>query len=281
MQEGMMEKRYVMSSGLSAIERISFCALCGILAICWLFAVVSGLFVSGSAASTYVWLAVYNSLTFLFLAIVRMVVARDMLKTVWDVSDTSVVRKSPSRIVSVDFDRITRFRYYHVPLLFSAGLIKHPRGTLVLSFYIDNLEGLITDVRNGLKRAQNTTAFSESNLDDFLDGARMSRLRYDRVMRFMPSLLSALLVSLCVSTVTSLFLWHLALAQAFVWTVFVLLIFLIALMGAEARLSFGAGRADSATDRHPREVQAYLGAGLMAFVMWLFCGIVLSTAFGR
>lgn len=277
----MMEKRYVVSAGLSAVERISFCALCGILAICWLFAVCSGLFVPGSAASTFVWLAAYNSLTFLFLAIVRLVVARDMLKTVWDVSDTSVARKSPSRIVSVDFDRITRFRYYHVPLFFSAGLIKHPHGTLVLSFYIENLDGLITDVRNGLKRAQNSTAFSESNLKDFLDVARMSRLRYNRVRRFMPSLISALLVSLCVSTVTSLFLWHFALAQAFVWAVFVLLIFLIALMGAEARLSFGAGRRDSAMDRHPREVQAYLGAGLIAFVTWLFCGIVLSTAFAR
>jgi hypothetical protein len=281
MQEGMMEKRYIVSAGLSAIERISFCALCGILAISWLFAVCSGLFVPGSAAFTYVWLALYNSLTFLFLAIVRLVVARDMLKTVWDVSDTSVVRKSPSRIMAVDFDRITRFRYYHVPFLFSAGLIKHPQGTLVLSFYIENLDSLITDVRSGLKRAQNTKAFSESNLENFLGVARMARIRYDRVKRFMPSLLSALLISLCISTVTSLFLWHFALAQAFVWTAFVLLIFLIALIGAEARLSFGAGRRDSALDRHPREVQAYLVAGLIAFVMWLFCGILLSTAFAR
>ncbi len=274
-----MEKRYIMFAGLSATERISLLGMCGILVICALCAIcAAGRGESPAAsASRYAVVAVYNSLTFLFLAIVRLVLARDMLKTIWDVSETSTVRKSPTRIVSVDFAGITRFRYFHVPLVFRAGVIKHRAGTLFLSFYIKDLAELIADVRNGMDRFKNTKGYDASNLEEYVRVARMSDVRNDRLKRFMPALSSTMTVALCVSIVTSLSLWYFSLAQAFVWAVFVLLVFLLGVLFAEALLIFGV-RGNTDADRNPREARAYLLAGMFAFVVCLCCGILLSTA---
>jgi hypothetical protein len=280
MQEGVMEKRYVVSAGLSAVERISVLAVCGLLVICWVCAFCSGFFGPTSVAAAYRWLAFYLSLTVLFLVIVRLILARDMLKTIWDVSETSIVRKSPTRIVSVDFNRFIRFRYCHVPLLFNAGLIRYRGGTLFLSFYIQGLAGLIADIRDGLSRSQNPGACDHTNLEEYTRAARTADLCNDRLKRFMPSLLSVMIVVLCVSIMTSLYLWHFPLMLAFMWAVVVLLLFLSSVVIAEALLSVNYRR-EAASKRHSHETQVYLLSGMFAFVVCLCCGILLSTAFAR
>jgi hypothetical protein len=273
-----MEKRYFVSGGLSGLEWTSFLAFFGLLIICWLCVFCSGFLDVGSAAADYRGLAFSSSLTVLFLVIVRLILARDMLKTIWDVSETSITRKSPSRIVSVDFDRIIRFRYCHVPLLFSVGAIRHEGGKLYLSFYIQDLAGLISDIRDGLKRSQNTNACDASNLDEYARAARTAGLRSDRLKRFTPSLLSALSVMLCVCIVTSLCLWHFPLALVFMWAVVVLLLFMSSIMIAEALLSANFRRAEIPEGRSC-EAQVYLLSGMFAFVLCLCCGILLSTVF--
>jgi hypothetical protein len=269
----MMEKRYVMDAVLSASERIAALGLCGILVICWLCAVFSGV-------SHYVWLAVYNSLIFLFLAIVRLVIARDLLRTVWDVNDATVSRKSPTRIVSMEYSRIVRFRYIYVPLLFNAGMIKHESGPLFLSFYIKDLASLIADVRDGLIRSGNPDACDASNLERYVRAARMSELRNDRLRRFMTPLFSSMIIALFTSVTTSYFLWSFNIAQTFVWSVFMLLIFMLFVTGAEVLL-FSLVRGKKTVQRYPRETEIYVFAGIICFSVCLWCGIWLRTALGQ
>ena len=269
----MMEKRYVMDAVLSASERIALLGLCGILVICWLCAICSG-------DSHYIWLAVYNSLIFLFLAIVRLVLARDILRTMWDISETAVVRKSPTRIVSMEYGRIVRFRYIHIPLLFNGGMIKHESGTLFLSFYIKDLASLIADVRDGLIRSGKADACDASNLEGYVRAARMSELRNDRLRRFMMPLFSSMIIALCLSVTASFSLWFFNIAQTFVWSVFVLLIFMLAVTGAEVLLFFLV-RGKKAVQRHPREREVYFLAGIIGFSACLWCGIWLRAAIGQ
>ena len=274
----MMDKRYGMSAGPSGLERISLLAVCGLLVICWLCAFCSGFYGPTPVAAEYRWLAFFISLTALFLVIVRLILARDMLKTVWDVSETSIIKMSPSRIISVDFGRITSFRFCHIPMLFSAGLIRHPGGTLLLSFYIKDLAGFIADVREKLELFQNTGACDTSNLEEYARIARKADLSNDRFKRFMPTLFSALIVALCVSILTSLYLWHFPLMLAFIWAIVVLLLFLSSVVIAELLLSV-CHRKEAAPERQSYDVQVYLLAGMFAFVVCLCLGILLSTAF--
>jgi hypothetical protein len=275
MQEDVMDRRYGMSAGLSALERISLLALSGLLVICWLCTFCCGFFAPGPEAANFRWLALYMSLTCLFLAIVRLVFAREMLKTEWSVSDTAITRKSPTSIVTVGFSRITGFRFRHVPLLFSVGWIRHEDGILFLTFHMQDLAGFIASVRMGLDRLSNTGVYDASNLDDYAHAAQAVGLRRDRLRRYSRTLFSALFVAECVCVATSRYLWHFPVALSFMWSVVALFLFMMAVVSAEALLSF-------CVREKPRgEALAYFISGLLAFVVYLCCGILLSSAFAR
>jgi hypothetical protein len=276
MQENVMEKRYGMSAGLSALERISLLAFCGLLVICWLCTLFAGNHAPRTVFAGFLWLSLYVTLTFLFLMIVRLIIARDMIRTEWVVTDTSIVRKSPARIVTVGFHRIIRFRFLHVPMLLSVGSIRHEAGAMFISFYMDNLAGFIADVRAGIDQSASPSVYDASNLEEYSRVARYMELRNDRLKRYMPSLLSSLVLSLCVSFVTALYLWHFPLVLTFLWTMIVLCLFLSAVLIAEAAL-FVAARGASHPKSPACEVQVYLLAGIFSFVICLCCGILLTT----
>jgi hypothetical protein len=276
MQEDVMDKRYGMSAGLSALERISLLAFCGFLVICWLCTLYAGHYAPRTVFAGFIWVSLYVSLTFLFLMIVRLIIARDMIRTEWVVTDTSIIRKSPARIVTVDFCRLVRFRFLHVPMLLSVGSIRHEAGTMFISFYMENLPGFIADVRAGIDQSASPSVYDASNLEEYSRIARYAELRNGRLKRYMPSLLSSLILSLSVSIVTALYLWHFPLVLTFLWTVIVLCLFLSAVLIAEAVL-FVASRGTALPKSPACEFQVYLLAGIFSFVICLCCGILLTT----
>jgi hypothetical protein len=271
MQENLMEKRHGMSNDLSAAERTVLLAMSGLLAICWLCAFCSGLAGSGTEAANFRLLALYVSLTCLILAIVRLVFAREMMKTEWRVSDTSITRISPTRIITVDFSRIIRFRFRHVPLLFSAGWIRHDNGIVFLSFHVRDLAGFITSVRMGIDRSSNPGVYDAPNLDRYVHAAQVIGLRDDRLKRYSLPLFSALILAECVCIATSRYLWHFPLALTFMWSVVALCFFMMTVLSAETLLSFRF------REKHPDEALAYFVSGLLMFVIYLCCGILLAS----
>lgn len=269
----MMEKRHGMSIGMSAVERTVLLAMSGLLFICWLCAFCCGLFAPGSEAANFRWLAMYVSLTCLFLAIVRLVLAREMMKTEWCVSDTSITRTSPTSRITIDFSRIIRFRFCHVPLLFSVGWIRHEDGILFLSFHVRDLAGFIASVRTGIDRSPNAGVYDAGNLDRYVHAARVLGRRNERLRRYSRTLFSALILAECICIATSRYLWHFPLALSFMWSVAALSFFMMAVLSAETLLSLGT------RERRHDEALAYFISGLLAFVLYLCSGILLSSAF--
>lgn len=267
-----------MSAGFSAFERIALLALAGLIAVCWMCAFFARVSFADPDTAEYLWLAIFCSLTVLFVAIVRLLVARDMLRTYWDISDTMVEKKTPTRIVSVEFGRIRRFRFNRVPGLFGFGTITHQGGTLFLSFFIQNLHGLIKDIRDGVDRSGQSGAYQASNLDEFDRKVRKVEARNDRLKRFMPALFFAMMMILVVAVVTSLFLWHFPVLLTFLWALVVLIFFLSSVLGAEVALALW--RVRPAGQPGPfREAEIYLLAGIAGLVLCLCCGILLTSAF--
>jgi hypothetical protein len=279
MQEDVMPKRYAMSAGLSALERIALLACFGLLVICWLCAACSGISFADRETPEYVWLAVFCSLTVLFLTIVRLLVARDLLRTYWDISGETVGKKSPARIVSVEFTRIVRLKFYHVWGLFAFGMIVHQGGRLILSFFIRDLAELLEDLRRGIDRAGRPGVYDAANLDGYARTIKAAEGRDRRLERFMPVLIRTMVTVLCVTILTAIYLWHFPVLLGFLWGVIVLVFFLCSVMIAEAVLALCQGRADDRKGLSP-DAAVYMVTGMLALVTCLSCGILLTAALG-
>jgi len=266
-------RRYAVSPALSAPELLAGLAGAGLCLICWLGVFCAAMTEPSSLVKQYAEIAVFVSVTVLFLGIVRLIFARDMLRTVVDISDTAIQKSGAARIVRVEFSRVTTFAYRHAPGLFGFGVIAYPHGSIMLSFFIRDLPKLIADVRAGIDRCGGGAAYEPSNIDRFSRAAFLAEGRNERLRRFFPNLFSVLVMVLIVAMVTAIFLWHFPVVLAVLWAAVVLVLYLLSITVAEVVLSAqGPGR-------HPDETCTYFATGLVACVACLCLGILLSTAF--
>jgi hypothetical protein len=138
---------------------------------------------------------------------------------------------------------------------------------------------LICSLEEKITRA-GTTALSEDNLAAFKRAALASEAANARLGRIMPYCLGMTMLLSTVSTVTALFLWRLSFFPAFAWSLFGLFLFLGGIVAAETVIAFGNrgevrpafSQANAAGD-----ADVYVLVGIIAFVAYLSCGILLKT----
>jgi hypothetical protein len=274
-----MEETFATSTELTGVERLLLFLMLGLFLTC-LFCAAAGL----NAASVRVF-ASYSRLTLdvfltaLFLGLVRLTLTKEMRDTVYVVSGDSFTKRSPYRIVSVAYGEITGFRFVRVPLLLKYGVISYPGGSLTISLRTRDLYGLICALQEKIAPAR-AAAFREDNLVAFKRAALAAEAANTRLGRLMPYGMGMTILLSTVNPITALFLWGLPFFPSFAWSLFGLFLFLAGIIAAETLIAFGNRRA-ARTDEPPgtaaNEADAYLLSGIIAFVVYLSCGILLKT----
>jgi hypothetical protein len=276
-----MEETFTTSTELSAHERLLLFLLVGLFLACC-FCAAAGF----SAAATrvfvsYTRLALDVFLTGLFLGLIRLTLTKEMRDTIYVVSEDSFTKRSPYRIVSVAYGQITGFRFAGVPFLLRYGVVRYPGGSITISLRTKNLLGLISALQEKIIRAQ-TPAFREDNLVAFKRAALATEGANNRLGRFMPYCMGVTMLLATVNTITALFLWRLSFFPAFAWSLFGLFLFLAGIIAAETVIAFGnkpAARPALPPRTASGDADAYLLVGIIVFVIYLSCGILLKTVF--
>ena len=220
-------------------------------------------------------------LTALFLGLVRLTLTKEMRDTVYIISGDSFTKRSPYRIVSVAYRQITLFRFVRVPFLLKYGVIRYPGGSLTISLRTRDLYGLICALQEKIAPAS-AAAFQEDNLIAFKRAALATEAANARLGRLMPYGVGMTILLSTVNPVIALFLWELPFFPSFAWSLFGLFLFLAGIIAAETVLAFGNRQADRTVlppGTASNEADAYLLSGIIAFVVYLSCGIFLKTAF--
>jgi hypothetical protein len=277
-----MEERFGTSAGLSGGECLFIVGFTGAIVSCGLCAAASITHGTGAEFSSYVRLTAYLGLTLLVWALLRVTLTKEMSETQFVVSEETVVKIRPQRIVTVPLDQVERLRYVRLPLVSSFGLLKSGEGVVRISLRTENLAGLIGALTTGLAARGRASVFSEKEMDDFLLAANRAEESNARMRRILPYLLGIALLVCTVGTMTAIFLWWFPLFLSLLWSVFGLLLFINALRFAERQLAPEQGRLGNArvmSEDSARDARAYFLAGTIVFVVYLVCGIALRSAF--
>ncbi|HUI93259.1 MAG TPA: hypothetical protein VLX68_13515 [Chitinivibrionales bacterium] len=271
-----MEETYTTSTELAGFERLALFLLLGLFLTC-LFCAAAG--VSAASVrmfSSYARLTIDVFLTGLFLGLVRLTLTREMRDTVYIVSDDRLTKRSPFRIVSVAYGQIAEFRYVQVPLLLRYGIIRYPGGRLIISLRARNCYGLICALREKIARTGGAV-FQENNIAAFKAAARSNESANERLARLMPYGVGITLLLGVADPVIALFLWGLPFFPSFAWSVFSQFLFIAGIAVAETILASVSRRTAAAGPRPAGEADIYLMAGIVAFVLYLSCGILLKA----
>jgi hypothetical protein len=274
-----MEETFTTSTEMTGPERLLVLLLLGLFLACCFCAAAGFNAAAARVFASYARLALDVFLTGLFFGLLRLTLTKEMRNTVYVVSEDSFAKRSPYRIVSVAWGQITGFRFAGMPFLLRYGIIRYPGGSVTISLRTKNLFALICSLEEKITRA-GTTALSEDNLTAFKRAALASEAANARLGRIMPYCLGMTMLLSTVSTVTALFLWRLSFFPAFAWSLFGLFLFLGGIVAAETVIAFGNrgevrpafSQANAAGD-----ADVYVLVGIIAFVAYLSCGILLKT----
>jgi hypothetical protein len=276
-----MEETFTTSAELSGIERLLLFLLLGLFLTCLFCAAAGVSAASVRVFSSYSRLTLDVFLTALFLGLVRLTLTKEMRDTIYMVSGDSFTKRSPFRIVSVAYGQITDFRFVRVPFLLTYGVIRYPGGSITISLRTKNLYGLICALQEKIAPAQ-AAAFREDNLVAFKRAAMATEAANTRLGRLMPYGMGMTILLSTVNPITALFLWGLPIFPSFAWSLFGLFLYLAGIIAAETVIAFGnrgAAQPASPPGTAADEADAYLLVGIIAFVVYLSCGILLKTAF--
>jgi hypothetical protein len=274
-----MEETFTTSTEMTGPERLLVLLLLGLFLTCCFCAAAGFNAAAARVFASYARLALNVFLTGLFFGLLRLTLTKEMRNTVCVVSEDGFAKRSPYRIVNVAWGQITGFRFVGVPFLFRYGIIRYPGGSITISLRTKNLYGFICALEEKTARA-GAAAFREDNLAAFKRAALAAETANARLGRLMPYCLGMTMLLSTVNTVTALFLWRFSFFPAFAWSLFGLFLFLAGIIAAEAVIAFG-NRGDVRPALPPAnaagDTDAYVLVGIIVFVVYLSCGILLKT----
>jgi hypothetical protein len=162
-------------------------------------------------------IAFYISFTLLFIIYLARLTIQTLKETVFLLTDTSLIKRSPVKQTTVLFAETESFRYIHVPFGFGIGFIRSHEKRIVFPFLIDNLPALVSGIHETLLRINKRSSFRAKEIDTFIHHARIAAFHQIHSITLLPAMLLFTVFSLLINTFTALFIWSIPLLFAFLW----------------------------------------------------------------
>jgi len=161
------------------LPRVSF----GIIFLCWLPPLVWYLAVYREFSLPIIRLSIVSSLTVTFIALLAAMVLHELCNTVYTVSESSFIKKSPYKIKIAHFDRVIRFRFVRIPFFNGYGAIVVPGGVIRLPFIIDHLAECVEAIKQRLDMQERAGLYDEKNLLAFQKKALVHEKSVRRIQK--------------------------------------------------------------------------------------------------
>jgi hypothetical protein len=275
-----MEKNYHHYSYLNTLaKKIPRFAIALIL-LCWLPPLFVYLFLYQGFYAPIIRLSFMCSLVITFIALLSSIILHELRGTVYVVSETGIIKKSPYKVSVIHFDRVAEFRYVHFFFFNGFGSISVPGRVIRLPFIIEHLPELIQDIQNRLNDQGKQNAYSAQNILEFREKSLVSEQGVSRISNAIPRLYQIVIIGMAESAFVAQTFWHMSIKPVLFWTLCGLIFPIAGFVVAELFLSFKsikALRQKSPDGVFINESNVYLYVGVITAVVYMLMGIVLKS----
>ena len=209
----------------------------GIIGACWLPPLFLYLAVYHEFYMPLVRLALVGSLTVTFASLLIAMVLNELCNTLFIVSETSLVKKSPYKVRVIHFERAVAFRFVNIPLLKGFGLLSVPETAIRLPFLIDRLPECIAAIKNRLDAHAKQGTYDTANLRTFSERAGRYGKSIYRMQRTLSPLFHIALWTMVGSGFVAQVFWNAAFPRILCWAFIGMVIPLLGYLAAEIALN--------------------------------------------
>jgi hypothetical protein len=213
------ERKFYMHPKISVIEEMLFsCAYMAII-ICWAFT-----FLLLDQYSYYrphfIRLSIYISFTILLIVNLLHIIITRLKKTVFVLTDRSVIKVSPGRAITFQFSDIVSFRYKRFIIGNGFGYIKTLKRKVYIFFTIKNLSEFIDLLQGRLRTLDRHSVFDEKEINEFKYRALLVGFTMEKTFFLIRCLIYTILSTLLLNYVIAFHIWQLPFLLAFLWILY-------------------------------------------------------------
>jgi hypothetical protein len=141
-------------------------------------------------------------------------------KTVFVLTDRSVIKVSPGRAITFQFSDIVSFRYKRFIIGNGFGYIKTLNRKVYIFFAIKNLSEFIDLLQGRLRALDRHSVFDEKEINEFKYRALLVGFTMEKTFFLIRCLIYTILSTLLLNYVIAFHIWQLPFLLAFLWIVY-------------------------------------------------------------
>jgi hypothetical protein len=196
----------------------------------------------------------------------------------------SVLKKSPSSIVKISFSAITHFELRAVPFLPKCGVLTFNGGKMRIPLRTENVVCMIEQLQRRVTVAGLNNVFTNDSAENFRRIALCAHISDRRLTKRLPLLIRIAGLFLCIIMVTARYSWQFPFVLTFLWGIYGLFLFGLAVVVAETvllRMSISKLRHTKQAHRYGDETRVYLLTAIVGIIVVCASGMALTNLLGE